>query len=225
MRKLPAIVVLAFALALVAGGVIGVLAAPTFHPRLKQKMMHHLPPPPPPHGGRIHVRLGKDLDLTPAQETQMREIWEATRTEMDEHMRRREAVKREWEAAVQQLFTREQKARFDQLRQEYQARLAAVEGEFESIFRRAEDKTRQLLNEEQRKRFDDILAERRHRPGGPGGPPGKPPTGPPGRPEPDHGPRRGPGWGPGGELRILLEDPGRGPRSRRSFQTTTRRAD
>ena len=221
MRKLPAIVVLAFALALVAGGVIGVLAAPKLNPRLRQVVDPLPPPPPPPRGGPGRVPLGRELNLTSEQEQRMKEIWETTRGEMDEHMGRRQQVERDWEAAVQGMFTAEQKTQFVELRQQHQSRLAAVDGEFESIFRRAEDKTRQILNEEQRKRFEDILVERR--PGGPGGP-GGPGHGPPGRGPPPFGggpgrgpggpPKPGPGRGPGGELRIPLGERGWGPGSR-----------
>jgi Spy/CpxP family protein refolding chaperone len=215
MKKLPAIVVLAFALALVAGGVIGVLAAPKLHPGLRQPVSQ-LPPPPPPRGGPGRVPLGKELNLTPTQEEQMKQIWEATRGEMDEHMRRRKGVEQEWEAAVHGMFSEEQKARFDQLRQEYQARLAAVEGEFESIFRRADDKTRQILDETQRKKFEDILVERRSRHGGPGGP-GHGPPGPRRGPGPGRGPAPGgpPGLGvPAAGLRIPLHEQGGAPTSR-----------
>jgi hypothetical protein len=221
MKKLPAIVFLAFALALVAGGVIGVLAAPTLNPRLRDRMAR-VPPPPPLRGAPGGVPLGRELDLTPAQETQMKQIWEATRVEMDEHMRRRKGVEQEWEAAVQGMFSEEQKARFEQLRQEYQTRLAAVEGEFESIFRRADDKTRQILDEAQRKKFEDILIARRSRHGAPG-PPGGPGHGPPGSrrgPGPGRGPGSGgppgpgPGPGMGGGLRIPLQERGGGPTSK-----------
>src|SRR5688572_30602496 len=98
MRKLPAIVVLAFALALVAGGVIGVLAAPKLNPGLKHVANPLPPPPPPPRGGPGRVPLGRELNLTPDQEQRMKEIWEATRGERDEHMRRRQQVERDWEA-------------------------------------------------------------------------------------------------------------------------------
>src|SRR5688572_28023705 len=160
MRKLPAVLILAFALALLAGGVIGVVAAPRLDPRLK-RVVHVLPPPSTrPHDGRFRgPPLGRELDLSPEQEQRMKEIWEATRGEMDEHMRRRHKVEQDWEAAVQEIFTAEQKARFDQLRQEYQARLASVDGEFESIFKRADERTRQILDEAQRKKFDNILIE------------------------------------------------------------------
>ena len=219
MGKLPAIVVLAFALALAAGGVIGVLAAPRLNATLRRTVTTHLHPLPPPRGGPLRVPLGRELNLAPEQEAQMREIWEATRAEMDEHMRRRETVKREWEAAVQGLLTQEQKARFDQLRQEHQARLEGVDGDFESIFRRADDKTRQILDAEQRKRFEDIRVERSSRPGGPPGGPGGPRQAPRRGPGPGFGPPPGPpphhhGPGPGQELRLPLEEPGHGPRIR-----------
>jgi Spy/CpxP family protein refolding chaperone len=223
MRKLPAVLVLAFALALVAGGVIGVVAAPRLDPRLKRVTTHWVGPTTRPQEGPFRGGpLGRELNLTPEQEERMREIWEATRAEMDEHMRRRKTVEGEWEEAVTALFTGEQKAQLEQLRQEYQARLATVDGQFESIFRRADDKTRQILDDAQRKKFEDILIERRARPGGPKGPggpggpghgpgpkfgpggPGRGPGGPPPMPG-GPGPSRGPGPGPGRELRIPLE--------------------
>ncbi len=116
-------------------------------------------PPPPDH--RMHGPggwLAAELQLTPAQRTQMEEIWSALahhggRDRMD----RRRELYRQRDEQVAALIRPEDRSRFEAIMNEHAARLAAMERESRQAFDAAVKRTRAILTDEQRRRYEELL--------------------------------------------------------------------
>ena len=107
-----------FALGTVAGG----LGAHLYYARALDR-----PPAPPPFfGGRMGPRLERQLDLSPEQGEQLRQILDETRTEA-EALRRdlapriRQVMERS-EERIGEILTPEQRERFEQIRRGHRRR-------------------------------------------------------------------------------------------------------
>ncbi|HRU06160.1 MAG TPA: periplasmic heavy metal sensor [Candidatus Brocadiia bacterium] len=128
------------------------------------------PPAPPPPGSW----LTHELDLTPEQRTQMRQIWSGVMGggRGQRHVER-QALEKERDEAIQALLTEEQKARYDEVMKSFSAKVAAQAEERKKAFDDAVESTKKILNEKQRAKYEEILKQRGGR--GRRGPPGPPP--------------------------------------------------
>jgi Spy/CpxP family protein refolding chaperone len=143
MTKAKAIVVVGFLVAFAAGGSAGLLVQP---------------PPVPRDPGSW---LTGELNLTPEQRAQMKEIWSTT---MGDAWRRyneqRHAVKEQTQAAVKALLSNEQRAQYDAIMAQQEQKYAELNKERRDAFTAAREKTRQILTDEQRARYDELTAKR-----------------------------------------------------------------
>jgi len=185
MNKITLIVMAGFALAFVAGGSVGMLAGP------------EVPPGPPRGPGEWLVR---EIQLTPEQRRQMREIWSVL-DEADIRRRQQELLQRR-DRAIQEMLTEKQRTQYRQIVEEFQRGKQEIHRDMRTRMEQAVRRTKEILTPEQARRYEEI--RRRRRPGGPGGPGHGP-----GRGE-RTGPQRGPRGGPFGAGRRG------GPRTRRA---------
>ena len=170
MKKLVAILVVCVLLSLGAGVFIGVL-------------WEHRRPPLDPFVG--------ELNLTAEQQDKLKAIWSDAMEKggfpvQDE---RREAAKKEYDAALRALFPAEQQPRYDELLHGYQKKLEDIELESRKIFDDATERSKQVLSEQQRAKYEEI--RRKHA---------------------ERMKERGPGKKPGGFIPLLPPPPPPGPR-------------
>lgn len=139
---------LAFALALAAGAALGLLAAPR----------------PEASAGAQSDRswLADQLHLTPDQRDKMRSIWENAHEQIRAAGEERTNVQREWDQAVYDLLSPEEKARYQELRQKFLHRTDEIDRRVQQTFDDANSQTRQILTPSQQKEFEAIIAG--HRP-------------------------------------------------------------
>ncbi len=138
----------------------------------------------PPAGPRHGSWLGRELNLTPAQEDQMHEIWssiagpqgQSNQPAPPPHEQRR-ALQKERDEAVRALLNDEQKARYDELFAKCGEKLAALDETRKKAFDDAVERTKAILTEAQRKKYDELLQKHAQRRGW-RGLPGKPGPGP-----------------------------------------------
>ncbi|MGD0088731.1 MAG: hypothetical protein ABSE73_02320 [Planctomycetota bacterium] len=173
MIKLVALLVLCVLLSLGAGVCIGVLWA---------------------HRGPPHDPFVDELNLTAEQQDKLKAIWSEAIEKggfpvQDE---RREAAKKEYDAALRALFPTEQQQRYDELLRGYQQKLDEIERESRKIFDDATEQSMQVLSEQQKAKYIDIRRQHseRMKERGPGKRPGGfiPLLPPP--PPPERSPRR-----------------------------------
>ncbi|MBD0369716.1 MAG: Spy/CpxP family protein refolding chaperone [Pyrinomonadaceae bacterium] len=124
------------------------------------------PPPPPPPFGLPHLdRLARDLNLTEAQQAEIKSLLDAAHTTLDALMKKMDAERR-------QLDTATAGGQFD----EAQVRALATQqsqtfAELIVEHKRLEAKLYSLLTQEQRNRFDQLRQRRRQPPPPPPPPP------------------------------------------------------
>ncbi len=167
MTKTKVIIAIAFVLALGAGVAVGMLGARNM----------------PTHRGRSSW-LTEELHLSADQQKQMQEIWSnVLRGKGREHMEQVRALQQQREGEIVALLTAEQKARYEQINQQFDQRVQEFARQRDEAFEQAVEKTKQILGDSQRQKYDELLkkmrtdrAERRG-PGGPGGGLGAPPRG------------------------------------------------
>ena len=134
-------------------------------------------------------RLSRELDLTPQQREQMRQIWsDVMRSAPQDEYERRQALRTQRDEAIQALLAEEQKPRYEEVMQEYSRKVDELAQERQELFQKATERTKEILTESQRKKYEELLEKAR----GPRSRPGGRPT---------HRPRRGPGGGPSWEQR------------------------
>jgi Spy/CpxP family protein refolding chaperone len=116
---------------------------------------------------RDHPRLVEQLDLTPEQASQIRDIWSQTREAMRAAMAgQRDALEDERENAIRDLLTEDQVARYEQVMDDYRRKREALREQRRAIFEHAVERTKALLTDEQRAKYEGLLEERRKQ-GGP----------------------------------------------------------
>lgn len=114
--------------------------------------------------------LAMQLNLTPEQQEQIRQVWsEVQSLSGREYRDRRAALAKERETQVRALLTDEQRSRFEEILAEYQRKVDALAAERERAVQAAIEKTKMLLDERQRAKYEQLLKEREM--GGP--PPGE----------------------------------------------------
>ena len=161
------LLVLAFALAIGAGGAAGFALA------------RRLPRPRP--GEHF---LERELKLTPEQAGKVQDIWkEALETSEAQQREQRQALRQQRDDALRQLMTGAQYLQYDEIMKKYSDGLAAIEAARHKVFEDAVARTRPVLTEPQRTKYDELMQRRsgwrsRHgatRPPEPGAPLGEAP--------------------------------------------------
>ena len=179
MSKAKLILIAAFAVTLIAGGVAGYAIRSSAHHSSR----------PPSDGGRRDPGARPprerfpDLKLTAEQSAKMDEIWTALRDSSTSRSRdQRQAFQKQREEAVRAILTEEQKIRYDAVLKDFADRIAELGKAREKAFQEAVEKTKAILNAEQQKKYEEWLKSL-HEDRRPGGPPpelkGPPPQPPP----------------------------------------------
>ena len=170
MKKLVAILVGCVLLSLGAGVFIGIL-------------WEHRRPPMDPFVG--------ELNLTAEQQEKLKAIWSEAMEKGGFHVQdqRREAAKKDYDAALRAAFPADQQQRYDELLRGYQQKLEQIETESRKIFDDATERSMQVLTEQQRAKYAEIRTEHAQRMK-----------------------NRGPGKKPGGFIPLLPPPPPPGPR-------------
>lgn len=147
-----------------------------------------------PPGGRPHGPswLAHELNLSPEQQKQMREIWsEVMDNSWEKQREQMDALKRQRDDGVRALLTDPQKAEYEKVMKEYSEKSAAMATARDKVFEEAVERTKRILTESQRKKYDELLKRRgewgrgeHHGPKG-GGKHGGPPPPPPPPPKRD----------------------------------------
>jgi hypothetical protein len=114
------------------------------------------PAPVPPD----RTPLVEELQLTPEQRDQMREIWESARGRVHQTFLDAQQLQKDRDDALVTLLNDEQKAQFRKLSEDYGHRFDTLLKKRDAAFEQAVEKTKSLLNESQRQKYDEIL--RRH---------------------------------------------------------------
>lgn len=134
-----------------------------------------------------HSFLMDELNLTADQRDQMQKIWSSTvDTLRDKHFQQMDQMRKDREAAIEALLTPDQKARYDAINKDFQAKMAVIDKERDDSIQSAIDQTKKILTDSQRVKYDQLLKEHPFPPGGPGHGPGGHGGMPPG-PPPDLG--------------------------------------
>ena len=143
-----------------------------------------------PHKRTRHSTLMRELNLTPEQRTQMREIWSGLRGAMRRDRRkRRDALREERNDAIRSLLNENQVPKYEDILQEYSRKMDELAEQRKKRFDEAVKRTKSILTEEQRAKYEELLKKRRkdgpppraHRP--PGGKPVDGGTGPRAKPQ------------------------------------------
>ena len=143
-------------LALCAGVVAGIVYARL--PTGSAVKPENIPPPPMvPPDGPGEKSLADELQLTPEQRVQMRDIWEDVRGKVHQAFDEAQDLQRQRDERIVALLSDDQKAKFQKLSQEFADRYDQLARERDEAFNSAVDKTKKLLNEEQRKKYEQIL--------------------------------------------------------------------
>ena len=138
--------------------------------------------------GPEQTPLAAELQLTPAQQDQMKQIWEGVRGRVHETFEDAQRLQKERDDALVAMLTDEQKARFEKISKDFADRFDQLSSKRDRTFADAVEKTRRLLSDDQRKKYDEILKNRvgpgpgRGYGGSSGGGPPLPPPGPMTRP-------------------------------------------
>jgi len=122
-----------------------------------------------------HGWLAAELNLSEAQQAELKAIWSETAFGRfrDRDERRREFA-RQRDEAIAALIPPEKREEYDRILQQYNRNLEAMEHEGRRAFETAVERTRQILTPEQREKYDRML-ERHRRDRGPGRHRGGPP--------------------------------------------------
>ena len=140
MTKFKAVILVCFCLAFLAGVSTGLLWT-----RMSAKPR-----------GRSWIT--RELDLTVEQREQMREIWSGVMGARRQQQReQRRAIREEREVAIQNLFSEEQKAQYEEAMRLYEEKSAALDAERNAAFDRAVEQTKAILTERQRTKYEELL--------------------------------------------------------------------
>jgi Spy/CpxP family protein refolding chaperone len=139
------VVVVGFLVAFAAGFVVG---SQSRHPAA-------VPATRPSHHGGWLVA---ELNLTPQQQEQMKQIWSETawRGGGDREERRRKLAEAR-DQAIAALIRPEDKGRYDRIVKDYAEQMAAMDREWRGSFQAAVERTKQILSPEQRAKYEELL--------------------------------------------------------------------
>jgi hypothetical protein len=108
----------------------------------------------------VSSSLAQELNLTPQQQEQMRQIWENVRGQVQDCFSQAQDLQKQRDDEIIKLLNDDQKAKFEEISKRFHARDVKIKDDREQILAVAISKTKQLLNDEQRKKYDQILARR-----------------------------------------------------------------
>jgi len=116
--------------------------------------------------------LTRELNLTPEQQEQMREIWAGA---MSTSTQSRAAIQSARDKEIRALLTDEQQARYEQIMTEHARKLDELSRDRSNLFKEAQERTKQILTESQRQKYEEVMKSRgsesrRHRRGATRGP-------------------------------------------------------
>ena len=146
-KGIAVILVVMFAVALGAGAVAG---------KLSVRLPHNVTAPT--EGGT----LSQVLQLTPAQNSQMQQIWEGVRKTSDDCINEAKGIQVQEDKELMEniLTSKEQKDQFQALRERSQQKLAELARKRDVAFKKAIEDTKPILNAEQWKTYEKILRDR-----------------------------------------------------------------
>jgi Spy/CpxP family protein refolding chaperone len=136
------VLILGYLLALAAGTTSGLLA----------ERLHE--------NGAPDNSLAAQLQLTPAQVGQMRDIWQRASRDMDGYYRQAQDINRQRDQALFNLLTDDQKAKFAAMDKRYSEQFQTLTRQRDEAFDSALAKTEQCLSDEQRTKYQQIVRER-----------------------------------------------------------------
>ncbi len=135
--------------------------------------------------------LADQLNLTPEQSNQMKDIWSAMMGGPGHSFDRRRELARARDDAIFKLIPESAKPQYQLIVDHYNQQVAELARDRDAAFQAAVEKTKAILNETQRAKYDQIMKNGFRGPpwqhGGPGGPHDGGPHGPPPDTEPGRG--------------------------------------
>jgi cell division protein ZapA (FtsZ GTPase activity inhibitor) len=111
--------------------------------------------------------LREQLNLTAEQQEQMHKIWSGVDASARQHFEQRRAFAEDRDKAIAELLTPEQKPKYDQIRQDYDRKLAELSQERKLADDQAVEKTKQILVGDEVAKYEELIKRQRER--GPGG--------------------------------------------------------
>jgi Spy/CpxP family protein refolding chaperone len=110
-----------------------------------------------------HSFFVRELNLTPEQQEQLKQIWSETADRArKEHEERRRQLRRERDEAIDELLEKEDaKGRYTRIHQRYEEKSRELEREMRAGFERAVERTNAMLTPEQREKYAEILRRQR----------------------------------------------------------------
>jgi Spy/CpxP family protein refolding chaperone len=108
-------------------------------------------------GGPVGM-IARELQLTPEQITQMREIWsEVARLGGREQEEQRRQIRKERDEAIVALIRAEDRPAYEKLQKDTADRLAALEQGWRDAYQKAVEQTKPILTAEQRTKYEELI--------------------------------------------------------------------
>jgi Spy/CpxP family protein refolding chaperone len=104
--------------------------------------------------------LAAELELSPLQRDQMKEIWEAAQAKVVRAFNDAQALQKSRDEEIIQMLSEEQKARFADLAKKYADRYTHLQDSREKVLKEAVENTKNLLNDKQKAKYQEILNAR-----------------------------------------------------------------
>lgn len=102
--------------------------------------------------------LAEQLDLSPDQQEQMKEIWSDTASRGNrQQWEQRRNLREQRDQAIAALIRDEDRPAYEQLLADYAAKSEALQSQWRQSFEQAVQRTKELLNDEQRLKYERIL--------------------------------------------------------------------
>lgn len=109
--------------------------------------------------------LARELNLTPQQQEQMKQIWSETAGRgREEYEQRRRQYRRERDEAIAALIPLAEMDVYDQILDTYAHRMSLMDEQSRQAYQAAVERTREILTPQQRVRYEEFL--KRHQWGG-----------------------------------------------------------
>jgi Spy/CpxP family protein refolding chaperone len=148
------IVILGFVIAFAAGLVMGV------NMRTRDGVSAALPTTRPMDRGDRGGMLTKELNLTPQQQEQMKQIWsEVVRHGGHDQDDRRNQFRKERDDAISSLIKPEDRTKFDEIKTNYSEQMSSLEKDRRAAFDNAVKQTKEILTPEQRVKYEVFLKQ------------------------------------------------------------------
>ena len=108
---------------------------------------------------KYHSVLVEELDLTPDQRYKLQQIWgDVARNRTRVPVEELQKVDDERWRAIERMLTPEQRAEYEQIQEQFEARMRDLEPGNRERVAAAEEQTRQVLTPAQREKYDQLLA-------------------------------------------------------------------